>query len=57
MTTSTKHTLTRRDFVKTVGAAGTVMLSGAGGQAAEERGVTLALLGAAHLHTPMFLGI
>ena len=47
--------LTRRDFVKTVGAAGTTLLAATAIQAADTKGVTLAVLGAAHMHTPMFL--
>ena len=49
--------LTRRDFVKTVGAAGTAVLAGQAVSGAETKGVTLALLGAAHMHTTMFLDI
>jgi predicted dehydrogenase len=48
---------TRRDFVKTVSAAGTAVLAGNTVQAAENKGVSLALLGAAHMHTSLFLQI
>jgi predicted dehydrogenase len=54
---STQQSMTRRDFVKAAGVAGTVVLAGKAAQAAENKGVTLALLGAAHMHTPMFLGM
>lgn len=47
--------LSRRDFVKTAGAAGAAVLAGGAARAGEDTGVTLALLGAAHMHTPMFL--
>ena len=51
----TGPSLTRRDFVKTVSAAGTTLLAATAIRAAETQGVTLAVLGAAHMHTPMFL--
>jgi predicted dehydrogenase len=54
---STPRWLTRRDFVKQAGVAGTAVLAGATGHAAQPKGVVLALLGAAHMHTPMFLKI
>ena len=54
---STRQSMTRRDFVKAAGVAGTVVLAGKAAQAAENNRVTLALLGAAHMHTPMFLGM
>jgi predicted dehydrogenase len=49
--------VTRRDFVRAVGVAGATAMAMAGGagEAAENKGVALALLGAAHMHTPMFL--
>ncbi len=50
-----QQSLSRRDFVKSVGAAGTAVLAGNSVLAQEEKSVTLALLGAAHMHTPMFL--
>lgn len=50
-----QDSLSRRDFVKTVGAAGTAMLAGNNARAGQDTGMTLALLGAAHMHTPMFL--
>jgi predicted dehydrogenase len=49
--------MTRRDFVKTVGVAGTTVLAGRTIQATEGKSVTLALLGIAHMHTPMYLQI
>ena len=54
---SSRQSMTRRDFVKAAGVAGTVVLAGTTAQAAENKSVTLALLGAAHLHTPMFLSM
>jgi predicted dehydrogenase len=39
------------------GAAGTAVLAGQGAGGAQSQGVALALLGAAHMHTPMFLGM
>lgn len=50
-----QQSLSRRDFVKSVGAAGTAVLAGSSVLAQEKKRVTLALLGAAHMHTPMFL--
>lgn len=47
--------MTRRDFVTTASVAGTAALAAGAIQAAENRGVRLALLGGAHMHTPMFL--
>lgn len=47
--------LTRRDFIHTVGAAGAALLAAQQSPAAPTQGVGLALLGAAHMHTPMFL--
>jgi len=47
--------LSRRDFVKTAGAAGAAMLAGNTAEAGQDASVTLALLGAAHIHTSMFL--
>ena len=50
------HPVSRRDFVRTasLGAAATV----AGlAEAAEEKKITLALAGCAHIHTPMFVNI
>ena len=49
--------VTRRDFVKAAAVAGTVALAGPSASAAEGKGMTLALLGAAHMHTPMFLQV
>ena len=54
---STRHWMTRRDFVTTVGVAGTTLLARQAAQAADNKSVTLALLGVAHMHTPMFLEI
>jgi predicted dehydrogenase len=45
----------RREFVKSMGAAGAAMLMAGEVRAAAERPVGVALLGAAHMHTPMFL--
>jgi predicted dehydrogenase len=49
--------MTRRDFARTVGMAGTAVLAGTAVEAAESKTVGLALLGAAHMHTPMFLNV
>ena len=54
---SDRLSMTRRDFVKIAGVAGTAVLAGSAVSGAEQKGVTLALLGAAHVHTPMFLRI
>jgi predicted dehydrogenase len=54
---ATRHWLTRRDFVKTASAAGTTMLAVNAVRAAENKSVSLALLGAAHIHTSLFLQI
>lgn len=51
------YSLTRRDFVQALGAVGATMLVGDVAGAAEPKGVTLALLGVAHMHTPMFLNV
>lgn len=50
-----KALFSRRDFVKTVGVAGAAALAETAVRAQENKSVTLALLGAAHMHTPMFL--
>jgi predicted dehydrogenase len=47
--------LNRRDFVKTAGIAGAAVLAGSTGRAAENEKINLALLGVAHMHTPMYL--
>ena len=52
---TTRHTITRRGFVTTIGVTGAAALAGKADQTAQSAGVTLALLGAAHMHTPMFL--
>lgn len=54
---TTGPSLTRRDFVRTVGAAGTALVAAtaAPARAADAPAVTLGFLGAAHMHTPMFL--
>ncbi len=52
-----EHALTRRHFVKMAGAAGATVWAGRAGLAQENKRVTLAVLGAAHIHTPMFLQI
>ncbi|NLF70239.1 MAG: Gfo/Idh/MocA family oxidoreductase [Candidatus Anammoximicrobium sp.] len=49
------HSLTRRGFVQTVGATGAAVWAHTAGLAQESHPVTLALLGAAHMHTPLFL--
>lgn len=49
------NTLTRRSFVKSVGAAGSALWAASAIRAADEPPVTLAVLGAAHIHVPMFL--
>ena len=54
---STGLSLNRRDFVKTVSAAGTTLWAGNAVLSQENKSVTLAVLGAAHMHTPMFLQI
>ena len=54
---ATRHTLTRRDFVTSAAVAGTTLLAGQPARAAGPKSVGLALLGAAHMHTPMFLEI
>jgi len=56
--TTDRTSVTRRDFVGAVGAAGLAALGGGAARAAEPGApVTLALLGAAHIHTPMFLQV
>lgn len=52
---SMQGSITRRDFMATVGVAGTAALAARPAPAAESKTVRLALLGAAHMHTPMFL--
>jgi predicted dehydrogenase len=52
---ATMDSITRRDFVRAVGVAGAAAMAANAGQAADDKGVNLALLGAAHMHTPMFL--
>jgi len=47
--------VTRRDFVRTISVTGGAALAAKAVQAAESPRATLALLGAAHMHTPMFL--
>lgn len=54
---SSGPSITRRDFVKAVGAAGTSLLAGEAAQAAPNKGITLAFLGVAHMHTPLFMQI
>jgi predicted dehydrogenase len=51
------YPITRRDFVKTAGIIGAAVLSGDAVGAAEGKTTVLGLLGAAHMHTPMFLQI
>ena len=52
-----RHSLSRRDFVKTVGVAGAAAWAADALAAQDKKLVTLAVLGAAHMHTPMFLQI
>ncbi len=52
-----RHCITRRGFAKTVSMAGLGALAAKSSQAAESPRVTLAVLGAAHIHTPMFLQV
>ena len=49
--------ITRRDFVRTLGAAGAVVLAADTAPAAEAKEIGLSLLGVAHMHTPMYLQI
>lgn len=52
-----QHSTTRREFVQTIGAAGVAALAARTVRAAEAPRTALALLGAAHMHTPMFLQV
>jgi len=54
---STRYSITRRDFVKTVGAAAAATLATKTVEGADEKSLRLALLGVAHIHTPVFLQI
>jgi predicted dehydrogenase len=54
---SDPHSMTRRQFVKTAGVVGGAVLAGPAAMAAQDQGVTLALLGVAHMHTPLYLQI
>ena len=49
------NSISRRDFVKTVGIAGATVMAAASAPAADSKRINLVLLGAAHMHTPMFL--
>jgi predicted dehydrogenase len=49
--------ITRRKFVRSVAAAGTAAWAATTARSADSKPVTLAVLGAAHMHTPMFLQI
>ncbi|MGD0089475.1 MAG: Gfo/Idh/MocA family oxidoreductase [Planctomycetota bacterium] len=50
--------ITRRDFVKSAALAGAVAATaGRLAEAADEKKITLALAGCAHIHTPMFVNI
>jgi len=50
------NALSRRGFVKTVGVAGAAALAGQVALA-DDKKVTLAFLGCAHMHTPMFINV
>jgi predicted dehydrogenase len=52
-----RHSTTRRGFAKTVAATTLAAWAAAPSSAAEKPRVALALLGAAHIHTPMFLQV
>lgn len=52
---TTWGSITRRVFAQQAAVAGTAMLAGVAVRAAESRPIALALLGAAHMHTPMYL--
>ncbi len=52
-----RHSTTRRGFAKTVAATTLGAWTAATSAAAEKPRITLALLGAAHIHTPMFLQV
>jgi len=52
-----RQALTRREFVRTTSVAGTTALAAGAVPAAAPKAPTVALLGAAHMHTPLFLQI
>jgi predicted dehydrogenase len=54
---TTANSITRRTFVQATAVAGTAILGGEPARAAPNEPIALALLGAAHMHTPMFLEI
>jgi len=54
---SNQFSLTRRQFVNTAGIVGGAVLAGPSALAAQDQGVAVALLGVAHMHTPMYLQI
>ena len=54
---SSEQSMTRRDFGRAAGVAGAAVLLGQASQAAEQKGIGVAILGAAHMHTPMFLSM
>jgi predicted dehydrogenase len=56
-TVSKPFSMTRRQFVATTGVVGGAVLAGPWAMAAQDHGVAVALLGVAHLHTPMYLQI
>ncbi|MCY3020041.1 MAG: Gfo/Idh/MocA family oxidoreductase [Planctomycetota bacterium] len=47
--------ITRRSFVKTVGAAGAAALTARMAAPADKKKITLGFVGCAHIHTPMFI--
>jgi predicted dehydrogenase len=49
--------MTRRQFVKTAGVVGGAVLAGSSALAVQDQSFSLALLGVAHMHTPMYLQI
>ena len=54
---SDQFSMTRRRFVKTACVASGAVLAGPSARAAEGQSISLALLGVAHMHTPMYLQI
>ena len=52
-----QFSITRRRFVKTACVASSAVLAGPAVMAAEDKSISVALLGVAHMHTPMYLQI